>query len=51
MGRKLEVVQPVYRRRDLNGCPMGGFDRVLYRFDGRSLVVTRRRHTRTFVVP
>jgi len=51
MGRQLEVVQPVYRRRDPNCCPTGGFDRVLYRFDGRSLAVTRRWHTRTFVAP
>jgi hypothetical protein len=51
VGERLEVVQPVYRRRDPNCCPTGGFDRVLYRFDGRSLVVTRRWHTRTFVAP
>jgi hypothetical protein len=51
LGHQLEVVQPVYRRRDPNCCPTGGFDRVLYRFDGRSLVVTRRWHTRTFVAP
>ena len=51
VGERLEVVQPVYRRRDPNCCPTGGFDRVLYRFDGRSLVVARRWHTRTFVAP
>ena len=48
---RLEVVQPVYRRRDPNCCPTGGFDRVLYRFDGRKLVATRTWHTRTFVRP
>ncbi len=46
---RLEVVQPVYRRPDPNCCPTGGFDRVLYRFDGRRPVGTRRWHTRTFV--
>jgi hypothetical protein len=51
LGDELEVVQPVYRRRDPNCCPTGGFDRVLYRFDGRALVVTRRWHTRRFTAP
>ena len=50
-GDQLEVVQPVYRRRDPNCCPTGGYDRVLYRFDGRQLVVTRRWHTRLFKGP
>jgi len=50
-GDRLEVVQPVYRRRDPNCCPTGGYDRVLYRFDGRQLVVTRRWHTRLFRRP
>jgi len=44
-GKQLEVAQPVYHPRDPNCCPTGGFDRVLYRFDGRALVVTRRWHT------
>jgi hypothetical protein len=44
----VEVVQPVYRRRDPNCCPTGGFDRVLYRYDGRRLAVARQWHTRTF---
>ena len=50
-GDRLEVVQPVYRRRDPNCCPTGGYDRVLYRFDGRRLVVTRRWNTRLFRAP
>ena len=50
-GGKLEVVQPVYRRADPNCCPTGGFDRVLYRLDGRSLVVAGRRHTRASTSP
>jgi len=50
-GDRLEVVQPVYRRRDPNCCPTGGYDRVLYGFDGRQLVVTRRWHTRRFRRP
>ena len=50
-GDQLEVVQPVYRRRDPNCCPTGGYDRVLYRYDGRQLVVTRRWHTRLFRRP
>jgi len=32
-------------------APTGGYDRVLYRFDGRQLVVTRRWHTRLFRRP
>ncbi len=50
-GAELEVVQPVYRRNDSNCCPTGGFDRVLYRFDGKSLVVTRTWHTQRFTGP
>jgi hypothetical protein len=47
-GGEIEVVQPVYRARDPNCCPTGGFDRARYRFDGRRLVVSRRWHTRSF---
>lgn len=32
-------------------CPTGGYDRVLYRYDSRQLVVTRRWHTRLFRRP
>jgi hypothetical protein len=47
-GSKLEVVQPVYRAKDPNCCPSGGFDRTLYRWDGSRLVVARASHTKTF---
>jgi hypothetical protein len=49
-GSKLEVVQPVYRAKDPNCCPTGGFDRTLYRWNvSRSrLVVVRAWHTKMF---
>jgi hypothetical protein len=48
LGSGLEVVQPVYRKKDPNCCPSGGFDRALYRWNGRRLVVARTWHTKTF---
>lgn len=47
-GRGLETIQPVYRSRDPNCCPTGGFDRTVRRWDGHRLVVARRWHTQTF---
>jgi hypothetical protein len=48
VGSRIEVVQPVYRAKDPNCCPSGGFDRTQYRWDGRRLVVARSWHTKTF---
>jgi hypothetical protein len=50
-GDELEVVLPVYRRSDPNCCPTGGYDRVLYRLDGKRIVVTRLWHTTRFTPP
>jgi hypothetical protein len=47
-GSELLAVQPVYRKNDPNCCPTGGFDRTLYRWDGKRLVVKRSWHTKTF---
>jgi hypothetical protein len=46
-GSAFQVVQPVYRDKDPNCCPTGGFDRTLYRWDGTRLVVARTWHTRS----
>jgi hypothetical protein len=50
-GPKLEVVQPVYRAKDPNCCPTGGFDHTLYGWNGSRLVVARTWHTKTFKAP
>jgi len=47
LGSGLEVVQPVYRKKDPNCCPTGGFDRALYRWNGSRLVVARTWHTKS----
>ena len=44
----IQVVQPVYRAKDPNCCPTGGFDRALYRWNGTRLVVARAWHTKNF---
>ena len=47
-GSRLEVVQPVYRAKDPNCCPSGGFDHTRYRWNGTGLVVARSWHTATY---
>jgi hypothetical protein len=50
-GSGLLAVQPVYRPRDPNCCPTGGFDRTLYGWRDGSLVAARSWHTKTFRPP
>lgn len=42
----LVVSQPVYRKRDPNCCPTGGFDRTRYHWNGRRFVVARTWHVK-----
>jgi hypothetical protein len=44
----LEVVQPVFRAKDPNCCPTGGFDWALYRWNGKRLVVAKTWHAKRF---
>jgi hypothetical protein len=46
--RGADVVEtdPVYRSRDPNCCPTGGFDHRRFHWNGRALAVTRRWHDR-----
>jgi hypothetical protein len=40
--------QPVYRKKDPNCCPSGGFDHVRYHWNGKRYAVARSWHTRSF---
>ena len=46
-GRDLVEWQPVYRSGDANCCPSGGFDARRFSWNGRTFVVTSRRHSKT----
>src|SRR4051794_13868673 len=46
-GKRLEVVQPVYRSNDPNCCPTGGFDHTPYGWNGAKLVLQRSVHTKS----
>jgi hypothetical protein len=47
-GADLVETNPVYRKNDANCCPSGGFDHVRWRWNGRTFVVVRRWHDRTY---
>ncbi len=47
-GRDVVETTPVYRANDPNCCPSGGFDHRRFRWNGRTLAVVRRWHTKHF---
>ena len=40
--------QPVYRKKDPNCCPTGGFDHLRFHWNGVRFVVARNWHTKSF---
>jgi hypothetical protein len=46
-GRDLVESRPVYRTKDPNCCPTGGFDHRRLHWNGRALAVTRRWHDKS----
>ncbi len=45
VGRDLADSQPVYRSKDPNCCPTGGFDHSRWRWNGHRFVLVRSWHT------
>ena len=48
VGGDIGVTQPVYRKRDPNCCPTGGFDHSRFHWNGARFVVARAWHTKSF---
>jgi hypothetical protein len=47
-GGDLVNIQPIYKSNDANCCPTGGFDHTQYHWNGKSFVMARNWHTKTF---
>jgi hypothetical protein len=48
-GGDLIESQPIYRKNDPNCCPSGGFAQRRFHWNGKTFVVTQRRHSKHFV--
>jgi hypothetical protein len=48
VGSDLVETEPVYRKKDPNCCPTGGFDHTRWRWDGTRLRVVRTWHDTSF---
>ena len=47
-GADVVASQPVYRKKDPNCCPSGGFDHVRWHWNGTRFTVARSYHTTSF---
>jgi hypothetical protein len=48
LGGDLADSQPIYRKKDPNCCPSGGFDHTRWHWNGKRFVPVRRWHTKTY---
>jgi hypothetical protein len=48
VGSTFVETDPVYKKKDPNCCPSGGFDHTSWRWNGRAFVVARRWHDQSY---
>jgi hypothetical protein len=48
VGQTFVETDPVYKKRDANCCPSGGFDHTSWRWNGHAFVVARRWHDQSY---
>jgi hypothetical protein len=48
VGSTFVETDPVYKKRDPNCCPSGGFDHTSWRWNGHKFVVARRWHNQSY---